>query len=238
MVDEIVQFFSPRPDDIVVEIGPGHGVLTYELLPHVHRLHVVELDKKLATSLQLETRRNPHLVVHHDDALKVRLDGLATSGQVRLIGNLPYNISTPLLFHLLEQKALIKDMLFMLQKEVGERLHASPGSKQYGRLSVMLQQSCGTQMVMHVGKDAFTPPPRVDSVVVSMVPYREPPYPVVDTRAFTQLVRIAFSKRRKTIRNALKPLIDGQQIAELGIDPELRPEQLGVDAYVRLSGLL
>ena len=237
-MDEIIEFFNPRSDDIVIEIGPGRGVLTYELLPRVQRLHVVELDKKLAASLQREVHRYPQLVVHHDDALKVRLDGFSAGGQVRLIGNLPYNISTPLLFHLLAQKVFIKDMLFMLQKEVGERLHASPGSKQYGRLTVMLQQSCSTQMVMHVGKDAFTPPPQVDSVVVSMVPYRMPPYPVVDTGAFAQLVRVAFSHRRKTIRNALKPLIDGQQIADLGIDPELRPEQLGVDSYVKLSELL
>lgn len=238
MIDEIIEFFNPQPSDIVVEIGPGLGALTFELTSCVHQLHVVELDKKLTASLRQQADRYPNLHVHQGDALNTNLDALAVGQEFRLIGNLPYNISTPLLFHLLDQRTSIKDMLFMLQKEVGERLQASPDSKQYGRLTVMLQQSCSTQIVIHVDRDAFTPPPRVDSVVVSLVPYRDPPNPVSDPEAFAQLVRVAFSKRRKTIRNALKPLIQEQQIVDLGIDPKLRPEQLGIEMYVKLSELL
>lgn len=238
MIDEIIEFFNPQPSDIVVEIGPGLGALTFELTSCVRQLHVVELDKKLTASLRQQADRYPNLHVHQGDALNTNLDALAVGQEIRLIGNLPYNISTPLLFHLLDQRTSIKDMLFMLQKEVGERLQASPDSKQYGRLTVMLQQSCSTQIVIHVDRDAFTPPPRVDSVVVSLVPYRDPPNPVSDPEAFAQLVRVAFSKRRKTIRNALKPLIQEQQIVDLGIDPKLRPEQLGIEMYVKLSELL
>lgn len=222
----------------MVEIGPGLGALTYELASCVDQLHVIELDRQLASSLQRQTNRYPNLHVHHGDALKTQLDAVVAATEVRLIGNLPYNISTPLLFHFLQQRNLIKDMLFMLQKEVGERVHASPGSKQYGRLSVMLQQSLLTQIVMDVNRTAFRPPPRVDSVVVSLIPYADPPYPVDNPEAFAELVRVAFSKRRKTIRNAVKPLIVERQLVDLGIDPELRPEQLGVDAYVKLSRLL
>lgn len=192
----------------------------------------------MTASLRQQADRYPNLHVHQGDALNTNLDALAVGQEFRLIGNLPYNISTPLLFHLLDQRTSIKDMLFMLQKEVGERLQASPDSKQYGRLTVMLQQSCSTQIVIHVDRDAFTPPPRVDSVVVSLVPYRDPPNPVSDPEAFAQLVRVAFSKRRKTIRNALKPLIQEQQIVDLGINPKLRPEQLGIEMYVKLSELL
>lgn len=238
VINEIVDFFNPQADDVVVEIGPGLGALTYPLVERVYQLHVVELDKNLADSLRRQSGRYPTLEVHHGDALKTRVDALAAAEKVRLIGNLPYNISTPLLFHLLQQRKSIKDMLFMLQKEVGERLHATPGSKRYGRLTVMLQQSCSTQIVLHVDKDAFSPPPKVDSVVVYLVPYQDPPHPVTDPEAFAKVVRMAFSKRRKTIRNALKPLIQTQQIADLGVDPELRPEQLSVDIYAKLSELL
>lgn len=238
MIEQIIELFAPQPEDIVVEIGPGLGALTYRLIPLVRQLHVVEIDKKLAAKLQQNTGRYPNLHVHQSDALRTNIDDLTTQRDVRLIGNLPYNISTPLLFHLLQQRESIRDMLFMLQKEVGERLQASPGSKQYGRLTVMLQQACTIQMVLHVDKHAFTPPPRVDSVVVSLVPYRDPPNPVSDPEAFAKLVRAAFSKRRKTIRNALKPLIQERQLVDLGIDPQLRPEQLGIDIYTKLSELV
>ena len=238
VIEHIIDFFNPQPTDIAVEIGPGLGALTYELVERVGQLHVIELDKKLAASLRRQAGRYPNLEVHEGDALKMRLDAITADREVRLIGNLPYSISTPLLFHFLQQRALIRDMLFMLQKEVAERLHASPGSKQYGRLSVMLQQSCSTQLVLAVDKSAFSPAPKVDSAVVHLVPYRHPPHPVRDPEAFAKVVRTAFSQRRKTIRNALKPLIRVQQLTDLGVDPELRPEQLSVAIYTKLSELL
>ena len=238
VIEQIVERFKPRSNDTVVEIGPGLGALTHELLPRVRQLHVVELDKELASLLQNQTKKFPNLHVHNMDALKADLCNFGCGQDIRLIGNLPYNIATPLLFHLLAQRSCITDMCFMLQKEVGERLQAKPGKRRYGRISVMIQQSCETRLLMHVAKGAFKPSPKVDSVVVYMVPYRHPPHPVDNPKAFEKVVRVAFSQRRKTLRNALKPLIQENEILELGINPKLRPEQLDIEAYTKLSELL
>ena len=221
----------------MVEIGPGLGALTYELLPLVENLHVVELDRELAWLLKKQTRKFPNLHVHNLDALKTDFCSLAERN-VRLIGNLPYNISTPLLFHLLAQRQCITDMYLMLQKEVGERLRAKPGSKQYGRLSVMVQQICDLRLIMRVDRGAFKPTPKVDSVVLCLTPYQDPPYPVRNEQAFAKVVRVAFSQRRKTLRNALKSLVEEEQIVQLGIDPKLRAEQLGIEAFIKLSELV
>ena len=237
VIKQIVQSFNPQPDDTVVEIGPGLGALTYELLPLVGKLHVVELDRELACLLEKQTEEFPNLHVHNMDALKTDFCSLAEQN-IRLIGNLPYNIATPLLFRLLAQHQCIADMCLMLQKEVGERLRAKPGSKQYGRLTIMVQHVCDTRLIMRVGKGAFKPPPKVDSVVLCLTPYRDPPHPVQNRQAFEKVVRVAFSQRRKTLRNALKSLIEEEQIVQLGIDPKLRPEQLGIEAYIKLSELI
>lgn len=238
VIEQIVQSFKPQSNDTVVEIGPGLGALTHELLPLVQQLHVVELDQELACLLEQETETFANLHVHNLDALKTDFCSLGCGQDIRLIGNLPYNIATPLLFHVLAQRSCITDMCFMLQKEVGERLQASPGSKQYGRLTVMMQQSCEAQLIMHVDRSAFKPRPKVDSVVLYLIPYRNPPHPVHSPEAFEKVVRVAFSQRRKTLRNALKSLIQEKQIVKLGIDPKLRPEQLDIGAYTKLSELL
>ena len=237
MVKQIVENFNPQPSDTVVEIGPGLGALTYELLPLVENLHVVELDQQLACLLEKQVKRFPNLHVYNKDALKTDFCGLAEKS-IRLIGNLPYNIATPLLFHLLAQRQCITDMHLMLQKEVGERIQAKPGSKRYGRLTIMVQQTCDSRLIMHVAKGAFKPAPKVDSVVLCLTPYRKPPHQVRNQQAFEKVVRVAFSQRRKTLRNALKSLVEEDQIVQLEIDPKLRPEQLGIEEYVKLSELL
>ena len=238
VTEQIIRSFNPQHGDCVIEIGPGLGALTYELIPNVGQLHVVELDSELAGRMKNDTRGHANVHVHHADALKTDYCGLCPGENIRLIGNLPYNISTPLLFHLLGQRSCIRDMWFMLQKEVGERILAEPGSRRYGRLSVMVQQSCKVQLVLRVASGAFTPPPKVESVVLYLAPYDEPPHVVDDFKALETVVRVAFSQRRKTLRNALMPLIDATRMEELGIDPRLRPEQLHISDYAKLSQLL
>ena len=238
VIEQIIRSFNPHPGDCVIEIGPGLGALTYDLIPRVGQLHVVELDSELAGRMKYETRDCANVHVHHADALKTAYCDLCPGENIRLIGNLPYNISTPLLFHLLGQRAYIRDMWFMLQKEVGERILAEPGSRRYGRLSVMIQQCCKVQLVLRVASGAFTPPPKVGSVVLYLAPYDDPPHPVDNFKAFETVVRNAFAQRRKTLRNALMPLIDEAAMEELGIDPKLRPEQLHISDYAKLSRLL
>ncbi len=238
VIEQIIRSFNPHTGDSVVEIGPGLGALTYDLIPRVGQLHLVELDNELAGRMKYDTRDHANIHVHHADALKTDYCGLCPGENIRLIGNLPYNISTALIFHLLGQRACIRDMWFMLQKEVGERILAGPGSRRYGRLSVMVQQCCKVQLVLRVASGAFTPPPKVGSVVLSLVPYDDPPHAVDDFKAFETVVRVAFSQRRKTLRNALMPLIDETWMKKLGIDPRLRPEQLHISDYTKLSRLL
>jgi 16S rRNA (adenine1518-N6/adenine1519-N6)-dimethyltransferase len=238
VIHSIIRQFAPDPADAVIEIGPGLGALTFELIPLVGRLHAIELDRVLAEKLQNDTAGEVHVHVHYADALEVNVCDLCPGDAVRMIGNLPYNISTPLLFHLLGSRTCIRDMWFMLQKEVGERIVSEPGTKRYGRLSVMIQQCCSAELVLRVASGAFSPPPKVESVVVRLVPYDIPPYPVEDYGAFDRVVRAAFSQRRKTLRNALRKLVDADRINEAGIDPSVRAEQLGVSDYVKLSKLL
>lgn len=238
VIRTIIDRFAPDAEDRVVEIGPGLGALTLELIPRVAELHAIELDRALAARLGEETAGYDHVRVHHADALKVDPCALSPGKAVRLIGNLPYNISTPLLFHFLGHRVCVRDMWFMLQKEVGDRIVAGPGTRRYGRLSVMVQQSCDTSLVMRVASGAFSPPPKVESVVVRLEPYDDPPYEVKDHAAFDRVVRAAFAQRRKTLRNALRGLIDAGRMRVAGIDPSLRAEQLGVGDYARLSRLL
>ena len=235
VIDAIVSAFRPQRSDTVVEIGPGLGALTFELLPRIGQLHVIELDDHLAGLLEAKTKTYPNLHVHRADALKVDFASFTGGKKIRLIGNLPYNISTPLLFHVINQRSCIEDMCFMLQKEVGQRLLADPGSKQFGRLTVMARQSCAIEKVIYVDKGAFSPEPKVDSAVLRFAPYVDPPHPVENAEAFDQIVRAAFSQRRKTLRNALRALLHEEQICDAGVDPDARAEQLDVDAFVRLS---
>lgn len=234
VVDQIITAFRPRPDDRVIEIGPGRGALTGALIQRVARLDVVEIDANLAQLLAARFGEQAHFHLHHCDALKFDYCSTGGSGRLRIIGNLPYNISSPLLFHLLDHHC-IADMMLMLQKEVVDRLVAEPGNKHYGRLTVMAQQRCRMRRVLSVAPGAFTPPPKVDSAVVELVPYGESPYPVSDTDRFRHIVQRAFSQRRKTLRNALKGVLDRDALVKAGLDPTHRPEQISVAEYARLS---
>ena len=234
VVARILTAFAPQPGDTLVEIGPGLGALTHPLLERVAHLHVVELDRDLAARLRADFPPT-QLSVHEADALKFDFRALAVGRPLRVIGNLPYNISTPLLFHLLEQGMAIGDMLFMLQKEVVDRMGAGPGSKDYGRLSVMLQWRCRVESLFDVPATAFTPPPRVDSSIVRLTPHARAPVVVHDPQALDRVVRAAFAQRRKTLRNNLKGLLSAEALEALGIDPGRRAETLSLDEFARLA---
>jgi 16S rRNA (adenine1518-N6/adenine1519-N6)-dimethyltransferase len=236
IIHKIVQAIHPQAGEQVVEIGPGLGALTQALLTSAAKLDVIEIDRDLVAGLQTLAHSYPQLNVHHADALQFNFQDLATSeDQLRVVGNLPYNISTPLLFHLLSQIQLIKDMHFMLQKEVVERMAASPGSQAYGRLSVMVQYYCQVHYLFTVKPGAFYPAPKVDSAIVRLIPYHKLPHVAQDYAYFSDLVLHAFNQRRKTLHNSLKKLVCVQQIKLSGIDPDSRPERLSVADFVNLS---
>jgi 16S rRNA (adenine1518-N6/adenine1519-N6)-dimethyltransferase len=231
----ILQAVDPQPDDLVLEIGPGSGTLTALLLQHQRQLHVVEIDRDLAAALR--ARYPERLVVHEGDALKFDYAGLAAErgGRLRIVGNLPYNISTPLLFRLLEDLPHIRDLHVMLQREVVDRMAAAPGSRDYGRLTVMLSPQLQIDKLFEVGPGAFHPPPRVWSAVARLTVLPEPRYVV--TTAFRQVVAAAFSHRRKTLRNALRTLVPEAAFAACGVDPGARPETLAPAQYAALAAL-
>ena len=218
-----------------VEIGPGLGALTQPLLDAGVELDVVELDRDLVSLLSKRFANQTRFTIHSADALKFDFASLAkTSGKLRIIGNLPYNISTPLMFHLLETAELIQDMHFMLQKEVVDRICAEPGSKQFGRLSVMMQYFCETEGLFEVPPESFDPVPKVMSAIVKLTPHAHAPVEIVDFKQFNQLVTQAFSQRRKTIRNSLKELVSEQEMLALDINPNARAEDLSLDDFARL----
>jgi 16S rRNA (adenine1518-N6/adenine1519-N6)-dimethyltransferase len=233
VVRKIVDAIAPAPDDRVVEIGPGRGALTGPLLERLHSLDVVEIDRDLAAALG-ERFAPERLRVHQCDALE--FDYCALGPQLRVVGNLPYNISSPLLFRLAGVARCLRDCHFMLQREVVERMAAPPGSRTYGRLSVMLQYRFGVEKLLRVPPGAFLPVPQVESAFVRLVPHTVLPWPAADESAFATVVGHAFSQRRKTLRNALAALLSEEQIRAAGIDPTLRAEMLGVEQFVRLSG--
>lgn len=236
VIERIVTAIRPSPGERLVEIGPGEGSLTLPLLAHGARLTVIELDRDLARRLAARPEAGSTLEVIEADALKVSLADLAASGErLRLVGNLPYNVSTPLLFHLLAQAGTIRDMHFMLQREVVERMAAGPGSKSYGRLSVMLAATCRVEALFDIGPGAFRPPPRVWSSIVRLEPWGEPPFTVADRARFAEVVRRAFGQRRKTLRNALSGLVDEAAIRAAGCDPGARAETLPAAAFARLA---
>ncbi|MGB5473043.1 MAG: 16S rRNA (adenine(1518)-N(6)/adenine(1519)-N(6))-dimethyltransferase RsmA [Gammaproteobacteria bacterium] len=235
VIENIVAAVRPRPGEQLVEIGPGQGAITLPLLEAAGRLTVIELDRDLIQPLQNRCRATGELTVHNTDALRFDFCSLADGAALRIVGNLPYNISTPLLFHLLDQSRCIGDMHFMLQKEVVERMAASPGSGQYGRLSVMLQYRCKVYPLFTIGPGAFTPPPKVDSAFVRLVPFASPPVTLADEAVFATLVRQAFAQRRKTLRNALRDLLEADEIRLAGVDPTARAETLGLEEFAALA---
>jgi 16S rRNA (adenine1518-N6/adenine1519-N6)-dimethyltransferase len=238
-VRRIIDAFAPQADDDILEIGPGDGALTRELASRVHRLHAIEIDRDLAAALERELAHRPNVVIRNADALDVEIGPLVQGGrQLRLIGNLPYNVSTPMLFHLLTQARYIRDMCFMLQKEVVERLTAVPGTKAYGRLSVMIQWRCRAQRLFRVPPGAFRPAPKVESMVVRLEPYAIPPVAVTDEPAFASVIAAAFGARRKTLRNALSGMISGEELHAAGIDPMRRGETLTLAEFAALGNTL
>ncbi len=238
VITRIIEAIGPRPEDHFVEIGPGRGALTAPLLALVRRLDVIEIDRGLADELErgLGSRG---LVVHRADALRFDFHQLHTAPSgLRLAGNLPYNISTPLLFHLLEQQTLFSDLHVMLQREVVERMTAAPGSRAYGRLTVTLAARCHVHRLFVVRPGAFTPPPKVDSAVARLVPDPALSARVSDPEAFERVVARAFSMRRKRLGNALKGLLTPAEISACGLDPALRPEAIAPEGYIALAARL
>lgn len=239
IINDILAHAHPQVGEHWLEIGPGLGALTKPLLESKVTLDVVELDRDLVARLQKQFANHSNMTIHSADALKFDFAALVKPGEkLRVIGNLPYNISTPLMFQLLETTNCVEDMIFMLQKEVVERICAEPGSKKYGRLSVMMQYFCETEWLFDVSPECFDPPPQVVSAIVRLEPHDRPPVEVADFAIFSHLVTQAFSQRRKTLRNSLKNLVSEDQITELGIDANLRAESITLDEFAALSNLV
>ncbi|WP_114192691.1 16S rRNA (adenine(1518)-N(6)/adenine(1519)-N(6))-dimethyltransferase RsmA [Edaphovirga cremea] len=240
VIDSIVSAIHPQPGESVVEIGPGLGALTLPVAAKMDRMTVIELDRDLAARLETHPQLQNKLTIHQQDAMKFNFAQLAEQeGQaLRVFGNLPYNISTPLMFHLFSYTQAIRDMHFMLQKEVVNRLVAGHNSKTYGRLTVMAQYYCNVIPVLEVPPTAFTPVPKVDSAVVRLVPHTTLPHPVGDVRVLSRITTQAFNQRRKTVRNSLGNLFSVEQLIELGIDPTMRAENISVAQYCKLANWL
>lgn len=236
VIDRIVQAIRPMAADPMIEIGPGQGALTQPLLKGLNHLIAIELDRDLHPILMGMPNAKDKLELISADALKV--DFSQFGHQLRIVGNLPYNISSPLIFHLLDFHDHIVDMHFMLQKEVVERITAKPNSKAYGRLSVMVQLFCQAEHLFDVLPEAFYPPPKVDSAIIRLTPFKSSPYPHVNRLHLQQLLQQAFGMRRKTLANNLKPLMSPTEITALDLDPKARPETLSVSEYVKLEQFL
>jgi len=235
VIDAILRAIDPHPGENLLEIGPGQGALTYPLLQRCDKLIAIELDRDLVPVLSRQAKGLGRLEIINADILEFELSSIPGNKIFRVLGNLPYNISTPLMFHLLESVEQIQDMHFMVQKEVALRIVAHPGEPNYGRLSVMLQYQCDCQYLLDVAPSSFKPPPRVDSAVIRMVPFGSPEHDVGDYKNFSGIVQAAFSQRRKTISNSLKSVLDRKTIIACEIDPGLRAENLSVADFARLS---
>jgi 16S rRNA (adenine1518-N6/adenine1519-N6)-dimethyltransferase len=238
IIDRIVRAIDPQPGDRIVEIGPGGGALTRPLLQRHGALTVIEFDRDLIAPLTELGAAHGRLEIVQGDVLAVDFTALAGGVPIRLVGNLPYNISSPILFHALEHAAVIRDMHFMLQKEVVDRMAAAPGSKVYGRLSVMLQASCKVTPLFRVPPGAFRPPPKVDSAVVRLLPRPPEEIGLSDPLLFGRVVKAAFAQRRKTLRNALESICDAEALHQVGISPGARAETIAVPEYVALANHL
>ena len=237
VLQDIIRTIDPQPDDAMVEIGPGLGAMTELLLETVRQLHVVELDRDLVTRLQ--KKFDPaRLIVHSGDALQFDFSSIpvAPERKLRVVGNLPYNISSPLLFHLAQSVSQVQDQHFMLQREVVERMVAAPGSKAYGRLSVMLQWRYHMELRFIVPPTAFDPPPKVESAIVRMIPVAKPL--ACDQHRLEQVVLKAFSQRRKVLRNCVAGMFTENDLVDAGVDPQARPEAVSLEQFVALANRL
>lgn len=235
-IEQIVSAIAPQDGETIVEIGPGQAALTAPLAVAATTLHAIEFDRDLIAKLKRQFQDCQNVVIHEADAL--RFDFSSLGNELRVVGNLPYNISTPLLFHLLAFKKNVADMHFMLQKEVVDRISAAPGNKIYGRLTIMLGCQLEVVPIFDVPPEAFTPPPKVMSSVVRMRPLPDGHFDVQDADKLEQIVKQAFSMRRKTLRNALQGLAEAADIEAAGLEPGNRPEQVPVDGWIRLANRL
>ena len=239
IISRIVLAVAPKPGQRIIEIGPGEGAITLPLLRKSGKLTVIELDRDLVPRIKARCEGIGEVEIINADVLNVDLDQLAGNGdKLRIIGNLPYNISTPILFHCIAHLDAIEDMIFMLQKEVVDRMAAAPGSKVYGRLSVMLQLACRVEPLLPVPPQAFRPPPKVDSVVVRLTPLPREQRPVEQLETVSRLVRAAFGQRRKTLSNSLEGFASADELRAVEIDPRDRAEQISPASFVRLARLL
>ncbi|WP_415893424.1 16S rRNA (adenine(1518)-N(6)/adenine(1519)-N(6))-dimethyltransferase RsmA [Neptuniibacter sp. PT8_73] len=240
VIRRIIRSIAPHESDQLVEIGPGLGALTEELLSEAGELDAIELDRDLPPILRTKFfNYGDKFRIHEADAMKFDFSQLQKGEKrLRIVGNLPYNISTQLIFHLLSHAEQVEDMHFMLQKEVVDRMAAGPGENNYGRLGIMAQYYCKVESLFVVPPGAFNPAPKVDSAIIRLTPYRDLPHVAKEVSQFETVVRTAFNMRRKTLRNNLKPLLSADALEEIGIDPGLRPEKLPISDFVRISNYL
>ena len=239
VIARIVKAITPLPGQQLIEIGPGQGAITEPLLALGKGLTVIEIDRDLASHLRVQFITNPGFKLIESVVLDVDFSQFTDAPRsLRILGNLPYNISTPLLFHLLRYRHLIHDMVFMLQLEVVDRLAAQANEPDYGRLSVMMQYHCKVERLFKVPPSAFSPAPKVDSAIVRLEPWETPPHPVRNETLFANIVRDAFNQRRKTVRNALKQWVNTEQWEKIGLDPVLRPENLSLGDYARITAIV
>jgi len=245
IIQRIIQSINPKPGQRIIEIGPGLGALTCPILKLAGEMDVIELDRDIVPKLQLncglDAVQNNQLRIHNIDVLQFDFSELNYQEPLRVIGNLPYNISTPIIFHLVEYSSIIQDMYFMLQKEVVLRLAAKPDTSNYSRLSVMAQYHFQVDALFLVPPESFEPMPKVDSAIVRLIPHEKKPIQIDDEKAFAKLITLAFSQRRKTLRNVLKEICTAQQLESVGIDPSSRAQSLGLqqfcDIYNVISGV-
>ena len=239
IIDKIISAIGPKQGQKMVEIGPGLGALTEPMCEEIDQMTVVELDRDLAKRLRQHPFMQSKLNVIEEDALNFDFGQLFDGEhKLRVFGNLPYNISTPLMFHLFNFSECIHDMHFMLQQEVVNRLAAGPNHKNYGRLSVMAQYYCKVMPVLAVPPTAFKPPPKVDSAVVRLIPYEKPPVDLIRFERLNQVCAMAFNQRRKTVRNSLKELISGDDWQQVGVSPDLRAENISLAQYAELANFV
>jgi 16S rRNA (adenine1518-N6/adenine1519-N6)-dimethyltransferase len=236
VIHHITRVIYPQPNDHLVEIGPGQGALTESLVSSGARLDVIELDRDLVPGLLAAFSLKPRFTLHNADALRFDYAALAATGaRLRIVGNLPYNISTPLIFKLLEQVCLIKDMHFMLQREVVLRLAATPGGKDWGRLGIMTQFHCEVEHLFDVAPEAFQPAPKVQSAIVRLTPRTSSPWPACNEAELRRVVQKSFAQRRKTLRNNLKGIIDDASLEAIGLDPGARAETLDIAQFIDIA---
>jgi len=235
IIHAIIQSINPLPNDLLIEIGPGLGALTKPLLKKTNRLLAIELDRDIVSWMENEYSKK-NITIFNEDVLNFNFNQF--DQKIRIVGNLPYNISTPILFKCIDNILIIKDLHFMLQKEVVDRMIATPSSPEYGRLSIMLQYYFAMEHLLDVPKESFEPEPKVESSFVRLIPYEEYPFIANNIEQFARIVKEAFSQRRKTIRNTLKSFISENDFEKIGINPQLRAENLSVSDFVKISNYL